>query len=263
MSGGGEQVPGAGEAREPEADVEGAPVPAEETRHAALGAARDARSLLAELAPRDDLDPALIDAVPPIIAALYATEVGDSAKVLDGIESAMTRLRALLSAADSDELRRLLSRALALLHPVRLELARALGREREDGTAPFLLTPSRLKPIEPDDERRVEARRELVVEVGLEGDNAFFTGKTGDVSQSGLFVATDDPLPVGTALLLSFVLPEGAHVRAEARVAWVRAPRYRPEGPPSGMGVQLEQLRPEDAEAIARFLEARPAFHYE
>lgn len=236
-----------------------------------MGAARDARALMADLAGRIEGDAAFGQSVTGIVGTLFTAEIGDAARVLDAIEAAMTVLRALLDARPGDEAsRRALSRAMALLHPVRTELARALGRPRGEATAPFLLTSSRVKPayeeldeLEVIEEDRREATREdLEMEVGLEGDNTFFTGRTGDLGKGGLFVGTDEPLPVGTELLLSFVLPDGYRVRADAVIAWVRAPRYRDGELPAGMGVRFRSLSPRDEHAIAHYLEQHPPFRY-
>ncbi len=235
---------------------------ADELRRAGGEAARDARQILAELA--SVRDPALSEGVPGVIAALYAAEIGDAAKVLDAIGDASARLRALMHVTPHGAL----SRALALLHPVRVELARALETpaRREDNTAPFLLTSSRVKPSSPppgEEERREdELRLEIDIDVGLEGDNTFFTGRTGDLSKGGVFVATDEPLPVGTELLVTFVLPDGYRVRCDGEIAWVRAPRYRPDELPAGMGIRFVRLSSRDEHAIAHFLTQRPAFRY-
>lgn len=244
----------------------------EELRKAGVGAARDARALMAELAGRIEGDAAFGQSVTGVVGTLFTAEIGDASKVLDAIEAAIAILRALLEARTADdEARKTLSRAMALLHPVRVELSRALGRRRDDETAPFLLSSSRVKGdraeelVEIDDiedERRGAPREALEMEVGLEGDNTFFTGRTGDLSKGGLFVGTDEPLPVGTELLLSFVLPGGYRVCADAVIAWVRAPRYRDGELPEGMGVRFRTLSPRDAQAIQRYLEQHPPFRY-
>ncbi len=234
----------------------------DELRRAALGAARDARELLAELT---DGEPELATSVSRCVASLFAAEIGEPPKILDAFDTVMNALRTLSAEnADDERIVRTLSRAMALLHPVRIELSRALGRLRDDPTAPFLLTSGRIKSGEVplDDERRADGRFDLEVEVGLEGDSTFFTGRSGDLGRGGLFVATDDPLPVGTDVVLSFVLPDGYRVRAEGCVAWVRAPRYRPNELPAGMGIRFEDLADRDAHAISFFLKIRPAFRY-
>lgn len=296
----------------------------DDLKRAGVGAAREARASIAELAARIEGDPEFGQGIAGIVGTLFAAEIGDAEAVLDAIERAMAQARALLAGHGVDPAaQKTLSRALALLHPVRAELARALGRTRDEPTAPFLLTPARIKPMparrtdddgepeiaieeeddgpeikieededdgEPaieieheddglpqieiedgddgapafefDEERREHEREELEMEVGLEGDNTFFTGRSGDLSKGGLFVATDDPLPVGTELLLSFVLPDGHRVRAQAVIAWVRAPRYRDGELPAGMGVRFLSLSQRDARAIEHYLERHPAFRY-
>ncbi|MBX3269285.1 MAG: TIGR02266 family protein [Sandaracinaceae bacterium] len=241
-----------------------------ELKRAGLAAARDARKQLAELAGAVGVDePALGRAVSGVVASLFSAEVGDAERVGECLARASEGLNALLEDRawrHREDVQRGLSRALALVHPAHRALARGLGDpSRVDDTEPFLLTPSRIKPSQPppdEAERRGAPRAELEVEVGLEGANRFFTGMTGDLSAGGLFVATDTPLVVGTELVLSFVLPDGYRVATDASVAWVRAPRYRPDELPAGMGVRFERLGDADRHAIEHFLRDRPPFRY-
>ncbi|HJL19250.1 MAG TPA: PilZ domain-containing protein [Sandaracinaceae bacterium LLY-WYZ-13_1] len=239
-----------------------------ELKRAGLGAAREARALLAALVAKPEAPGALSDALSSTIGGLYGAELGDARQLADALREAMDTLGALAERepwASDPEVSRGLSRALATLHAPHAALARGLGRERDDATAPFPLTSTRVKASRPPGaqaERRDDDRHVLEVDVGLEGASRFYTGRTGDLGRGGLFVASDDPLPVGTSLLLSFVLPDGYRVRAGATVAWVRAPRYRPHELPSGMGVRFDRLSDADLHAIRHFLEQRPPFHY-
>lgn len=241
-----------------------------ELKRAGIGAAREARELIAGLLEQlGDEQPKLAEALSSAVGSLYGAEVGDERAVLAALGESMTALRALLDEdrwAANDAVARPLSRALALMHSPRTALARALGdgSDREDATAPFLLTSARVKAsdVPEEGERRDASRHQLEVAVGLEGASRFYTGKTGDLGRGGLFVASDEPLPVGTEVILSFVLPDGYRVRAEGTVAWVRAPRYRPHELPAGMGVRFERLDEADLHAIRFFLEQRPPFHY-
>jgi uncharacterized protein (TIGR02266 family) len=236
----------------------------EERRRLGVSAAREARVLLAQLA--SEAEPQLAGSVSPIVGQLFSAEVGDAAKVLSALEGAMQQMRALGDVYASEaETMRVLSRAMVLLYPARTDLSRALGLGlREDNTAPFLLDSKRIKPAAqaPGEERRNDDRLEIEVDIALEGDHTFYTGRTGDLSRGGLFVATDEPLLVGSELLLSFILPDGYRVTAEAVVAWVRAPRYRPDELPSGMGLKFVSLGDKDEHAIGHFLKLRPAFRY-
>jgi len=103
----------------------------------------------------------------------------------------------------------------------------------------------------------------LEVSVGLQGDNNFFTGYTEDISDGGVFVATYDPLPIGTAVGLVLVLPHGRRVTASGDVAWIRAPWdvYGDLAP--GMGIGLHGLPEADRRAILAFVAERPPFFYD
>jgi uncharacterized protein (TIGR02266 family) len=238
-----------------------------ELEKAGVQAARDARLELARLA--EDVapqSPDLARSVTAIVGTLFGVEVADAERIYAGLGSASSALRVHLEVHEwstDEDVARAISRALAMIHPAKTELGRALGKEsRDESTAPFLLTSSRSRSEPPSDERREDPREEIEVEVGLEGENRFYTGRTGDVSGGGLFVASDEPLAVGTPIVLSFVLPDGYRVRASASVAWVRAPRYRPHELPAGMGVRFDRLGKRERRAIEHFLEQRPAFHY-
>jgi uncharacterized protein (TIGR02266 family) len=238
-----------------------------DARQVGIGAARDARALIAGLLDaRAAAHPTLADDLAGAVAYLYGAEVANGEKLRGALGSALERLRAIVASqryGGDPTVGRALSRACALLHPAWQELGRT--RRREDGTAPFLLAPARIKAADPPEDaedRREALRLVLEAEVGLTGHNRFYTGRAGDLSRGGLFVATESPLAVGTPLSLHFVLPGGHRVSADAEVAWVRAPRYRPHELPAGMGVRFLALAEPDLGAIRHFLEERPAFHY-
>ncbi|MCC6877271.1 MAG: TIGR02266 family protein [Sandaracinaceae bacterium] len=230
--------------------------PSLELRRSALAAARETRSLLAELIEHD-VD-ALASELSRVVASLYGAEVKDDRGLFDALSSAMDSLRAARERAGAQS-STAIGRSMALLFAPRKELEVALGlASRDEPTAPFLLEPKRVKPSLEGDERRDAERGRVETYVGLEGESTFFTGRTGDVSSGGLFVATEEPLPVGTELVLSFLLPDGYRVRAAARVTWVRAPRYRPGELPAGMGLRFEELSPKDRHAIEHYLREHP-----
>ncbi|MCB9593429.1 MAG: TIGR02266 family protein [Sandaracinaceae bacterium] len=241
-----------------------------ELKRGGLEAARDARQKIAALMSAVATEePELGKRLSGVVAALFSAEVGDLQKIHDCLSRANEGLREILDEpkwAAREDVAKGVSRALALVHPARSALARELGDDPrfEDSTEPFLLTSSRVKPSSPPDahERREALRAELEVEVGLEGANRFYSGVTGDLSAGGLFVATDTPLMVGTELVLSFLLPDGYRIATDAVVAWVRAPRYRPDELPAGMGVRFERLSDTDRNALSHFLKDRPPFRY-
>ena len=63
---------------------------------------------------------------------------------------------------------------------------------------------------------RIHPRVEIHVEVTMESDHNFYTGLSSNVSEGGLFVATHAAPPLGTRLLVRFMLDGGGQVQAVA-----------------------------------------------
>lgn len=77
-----------------------------------------------------------------------------------------------------------------------------------------------------------------------------------NISTGGLFLETDQPLPVGTPMTLEFPLPGHSQpVTCKAQVAWVNEPDApRRLSLPSGMGMQFLDLSLENLQAIRDFV---------
>lgn len=114
-----------------------------------------------------------------------------------------------------------------------------------------------------DVDRRTTERVSLSADIGLHSATQFFTGLSGDVSRGGLFVATWAPLPLGTEVTVSFVLPGGHQVTTAGHVAWLKEPQGEGAGEDApGMGVRFATLSEADRRAVESFLARRPAlFH--
>lgn len=110
-------------------------------------------------------------------------------------------------------------------------------------------------------ERRVQERVELEIDIGLHSATQFYAGLSNDISQGGIFVSTVKPMPVGSEVSISFVLPGGHNVTTRGRVAWLSSPRDEAGRP--GMGVRFERLEPEHRHAIEKFLRYRPPMLHE
>ena len=94
-------------------------------------------------------------------------------------------------------------------------------------------------------EKRAHPRVPLVAKVDVESEGYAFLAVMQDVSSGGMRIATANPLPAGTPIELTFVLPPERKIRVRAVV------RHVVEG--SAMGVQFENLAPEDAAALREF----------
>lgn len=99
----------------------------------------------------------------------------------------------------------------------------------------------------------VRAPVRLDVEFTLAGRAA--RGTCFNLSQGGMFVATERPGPPGTEIGLRFTLPSvSAPLSVRARVAW-KARQETEAGVVSGMGVEFFDLNPMDAAVIGSFVE--------
>jgi len=249
-------------------------------------AARDARSVLGPLVSaldrpnqfprstrghREAGQMRVAERLARVVGELYALEVTDAEGAHAALERALVGLRALLDSARASglepDLASTLARSLARLHPPSAELARALGHvDDADEVVPLLLSRKRQagkapEPAAVSPERRVEFRKTLEVDIGFASETNFYSGFSGDVSDGGLFVATWSVLPVGTELLLSFVLPGGRQITTKGRVQWTCEPHDDQELTP-GMGISFDDVDGDALDAVRQFVAQRePIFH--
>jgi c-di-GMP-binding flagellar brake protein YcgR len=99
-------------------------------------------------------------------------------------------------------------------------------------------------------DRRMQPRAPLATQVQC--DQCMSLAFSRDISIGGMFIETDNHLPVGSALTVRFNLDQKDKVvTATAHVA------YHVEK--MGMGVLFTDIEPEDQEAIQKYLESLPA----
>jgi type IV pilus assembly protein PilZ len=98
-------------------------------------------------------------------------------------------------------------------------------------------------------ERRRHERYRVHVQVEYgSGDNFLFSYLT-NISEMGIFIRSDAPLPVGTELLLRFGTGAGDRFELEGQVVWINP--VKPHGNINpGMGVRFRQLTPELRERV-------------
>jgi uncharacterized protein (TIGR02266 family) len=106
-------------------------------------------------------------------------------------------------------------------------------------------------------ERRVHRRLDLHAEVVFACQNDLYShpGVTHDVSQGGVFLATEHLMPPGEQLALTFTIPGFAiALEATAEVRWVREQPSADGRSPAGMGLKFVELPRRTRESIARML---------
>jgi uncharacterized protein (TIGR02266 family) len=152
-----------------------------------------------------------------------------------------------------------IARSQALIYPI------ALQHGGEDAKPPPIPKSRRndQHSLPPGAERRRSPRAVLATDVTFESTTNFFTGYAEDLSDGGIFVATYNLQPIGTAIELSFNLPDGHVVHAKGQVRWLRDPRDENLDAPPGMGIMFESLLPEDLEAVHAFIQARAPIFYD
>jgi uncharacterized protein (TIGR02266 family) len=241
----------------------------------ALGQLQDIRQ------PGLDVD-TVSEALAAAVKSLFDAESGWTidGKQVDLATGHLRRTLALMQDVRSDDpalqaATATIARTLAILFPVVRSLEPA---EQDPGPIPLTeklppraeerplpLITRRAEPAipPPEGERRGDERRAVEVELGFQSDTNFYTGLTMDISSGGLFVATYDIPPVGTAVNVNFSLPGGPIMSLNGVVRWVREINpVLPDMTP-GIGVSFDDLDPADEAALNQYLARTSPLLYE
>jgi type IV pilus assembly protein PilZ len=107
----------------------------------------------------------------------------------------------------------------------------------------------------PGHERRRSGRYEVTWSVDCETEDTFLYANITNISDMGIFVRTDNPLPVGTHLTLRFAPPDvdKAFVLAGV-VQWVNPVKPLGENLNPGMGIHFQSLTPDDRERLVEIV---------
>jgi len=111
--------------------------------------------------------------------------------------------------------------------------------------------------------RRTMPRIALNVDIGIQSENNFYTGFSEDISEGGIFITTYDFKPIGTKINLSFTLPNGYMIMGSGTVRWLR--EFNPMTPDilPGMGIQFDELNPDDKTQIDAYIQSNAPMFYE
>jgi type IV pilus assembly protein PilZ len=111
--------------------------------------------------------------------------------------------------------------------------------------------PPPLSEQPPVSERRSYERIDVEWSVDCETEQTFLYASITNISEMGIFVATHEPLEVGTRLTLRFAMPgEQAPFILSGQVAWVNPIKLLSDNPNPGMGVRFVDLSSENRERI-------------
>jgi type IV pilus assembly protein PilZ len=126
--------------------------------------------------------------------------------------------------------------------------------------------PASSKDDDANRQPRIPLKIDLQFELKVSGDSShnFYTGLTDNISEGGLFIATEQLIDIGTVISFQFMLPGMTEpVPLDGVVRWVRASDGFNDDLESGMGVQFTNLTPHLKERIHNFIEQRDSIFYD
>jgi type IV pilus assembly protein PilZ len=122
-----------------------------------------------------------------------------------------------------------------------------------NGVKPDLVSDEHSKPSDapPVSDRRSSERIEVVWSVDCETEDTFLYASITNISEMGIFVATREPLEVGTRINLRFAMPgTEAPFILFGQVQWVNLIRMLSDNPNPGMGIRFIELSAENRERL-------------
>ena len=103
------------------------------------------------------------------------------------------------------------------------------------------------------DDRRKSPRLDVVLKVRFETKEDLQDALIHNISQMGMYLATDTPFDVGYRFLIEIDLPsEKGQVKGSCEVIWVN--QIEVKDYPKGMGVQFTDLSPKDRQLLDEYL---------
>ena len=103
----------------------------------------------------------------------------------------------------------------------------------------------------PNHDQRAPTPVDAVWVVDCEGDDTFLFASITNLAAMGVFVKTNEPLEVGTAMQLCFTPRDGSGSFVMlGEVQWINRLRTFGENPNPGMGILFIDLTPEERERV-------------
>lgn len=113
-----------------------------------------------------------------------------------------------------------------------------------------------------DQDRRQHKRYDVKMHVDVSSDDTFLFTYVSNISEMGIFLASEDPMPVGTKLELRFNPIElDEIIEVEGEVMWVNPVRDGDESQSPGMGVKFINVGDEQREKIVQLVKTIAYLH--
>lgn len=114
--------------------------------------------------------------------------------------------------------------------------------------------------------QRVDLKVELSFNLDLSDQSGhnFYTGLTNNISEGGLFIATQQLLDIGTQLKFPFQLPNmQTPEEVEGVVRWVRRDDRPEQGIPCGIGIQFTNISEQLKTHINQYIQSHESIFYD
>jgi uncharacterized protein (TIGR02266 family) len=103
--------------------------------------------------------------------------------------------------------------------------------------------------------RRAGERAGAKIRIVFKKASDFFRAYISNLGAGGLFIKTNQTLPIGTILQLDFNLPGSDYViQTKGEVVWARTKEESDERKPPGLGIQFVTMKPEDNQRIRTYI---------
>lgn len=102
---------------------------------------------------------------------------------------------------------------------------------------------------------RYTARLRIQYHCGVDPDKVL-TNYSVNLSTGGMFIETNEFLPIDSSLNIEFILPEdGRIIKCSGRVSWLNHPEsIKNHNLPAGMGLQFMDLSMDDMDSLRKFI---------
>jgi type IV pilus assembly protein PilZ len=99
-------------------------------------------------------------------------------------------------------------------------------------------------------ERREHARFDTSISVDYASGETFLFASLGNISAMGIFIRTNEPMPIGTRLRLRFHVDDADALVLDGVVTWINPYKPKGENLNPGMGVRFIELTPDRREQV-------------
>lgn len=105
------------------------------------------------------------------------------------------------------------------------------------------------------DNRRKDSRFDVTIKVDYSTKGMFVSNYVTNLSKGGVFIQTDDPLPIQSQINLTFTLPDfNVKIEAKGKVTWTYDIKRGTSTIVPGMGIKFTELADQHKALIENYI---------